>query len=100
MEKRRKKEGKGRKTGKIKSRGLYSFNFPLPRLSKKPLRRREPLQSITTDYLIAEARRVRMPAASIADISDGESRSAKFKLLFGVWLSQKTYEHLSVYATN
>ena len=65
MEKRRKKEGKGRKRGEIKNRGraggdgkgekrerppraliflssrLYSFNFPLPRLSKKPLRRRE-----------------------------------------------------------
>ena len=59
MEKRRKKEGKGRKTEEIKSRRrvgddgkgekagiflsprLYSFNFPLPRLSKKPLRRRE-----------------------------------------------------------
>ena len=30
-----------------------------------------------------------MSAASIADISDGESRSANFKLLFGVWLSRK-----------
>ena len=40
-----------------------------------------------------------MPAASIADISDGESRSAKFKLLFGVWLSRKKYERLSAYAT-
>ena len=47
-----------------------------------------PLQSIFIDYLIAEARRMGMPAASIADISDGESRSAKFKLLFGVWLSR------------
>ena len=37
-----------------------------------------PLQSIIIDYLIAEARRMGMPAASIADISDGESRSAKF----------------------
>ena len=48
-----------------------------------------PLQSIIIDYLIAEASRMGMPAASIADISDGESRSAKFKLLFGVWLSRK-----------
>ena len=30
-----------------------------------------------------------MAAALIADISDGESRSAKFKLLLGVWLSRK-----------
>ena len=59
-----------------------------------------PLKSIIIDYLIAEARRMEMPAASIADISDGESRSPKFKLLFGVWLSQKKYEHLSAYATN
>ena len=64
MEKRRKKEGKGRKTGEIKSRGragddgnpraliflsprLYSFNYPLLRLSKKPLRRRENLLLIS-----------------------------------------------------
>ena len=43
---------------------------------------------------------MRMPAASIADISDVESRSAKFKLLFCVWLGRKKYEHLSAYATN
>ena len=48
-----------------------------------------PLQSIIIDYLIAEARRMGMPAASIADISDGESRSAKFKLLFGVGSAEK-----------
>ena len=30
-----------------------------------------------------------MPAASIADISNGESRSAKFKLLFGVGSAEK-----------
>ena len=59
-----------------------------------------PSQGIIIDYLITEARRIGMPAASIADISDGESRSAKFKLLFGVWLSRKKYEHLSAYATN
>ena len=41
-----------------------------------------------------------MSAASIADISDGESRSANFKPLFGVWLSRKKYGHLSAYATN
>ena len=59
-----------------------------------------PLQSIIIDYLIAEARRIGMPATSIADTSDGESRSAKFKLLFGVWLGLKQFEHLSAYATN
>ena len=41
------------------------------------------------DYLIAEARRMGMPDASIADISDGESRSAKFKLRFGVCTAEK-----------
>ena len=41
-----------------------------------------------------------MSAASIADISDGESRSANFKFLFGVWLSRKKYGHLAAYATN
>ena len=41
-----------------------------------------------------------MSAASIAVISDGESRSANFKLLFGVWLRRKKYGHLSAYATN
>ena len=30
-----------------------------------------------------------MSAALIANILDGESRSANFKLLFGVWLSRK-----------
>ena len=38
-----------------------------------------------------------MSAAPIADISDGESRSANFKLLFGVWLSRKKYGHLSAF---
>ena len=46
-------------------------------------------QSIIIDYLIAEAGRMGVPAASIADISDGELRLAKLKLLFGVWLSRK-----------
>ena len=41
-----------------------------------------------------------MSAALIADISDEESRSANFKLLFGVWLGRKKYRHLSAYATN
>ena len=48
-----------------------------------------PLQSVIIDDEIAEARRMGMSAASIADISDGESSSASFKLLFGVWLSRK-----------
>ena len=53
VEKRGKKEGKGRKTGEIKSRGHvgdYSFNFPLPRLSKKPLRRREVQKELLISY--------------------------------------------------
>ena len=59
-----------------------------------------PLQSVIIDYQIAEARRMGMSAAWIADVSDGESRSANLKLLFGVWLSRKKYGHLSAYATN
>ena len=40
------------------------------------------MQSIIDDQ-IAEARSMGMSAASVADVSDGELRSAKFQLLFG-----------------
>ena len=54
-----------------------------------------PLQSIIIDYLIAEARRMGMPAASIADISDGESRSAKFKLF--VWCLAQPIKNMNIF---
>ena len=56
-----------------------------------------PLQSIIDDQ-IAEARSMGMSEASVADISDGESRLAKFKLLFGS--AEKQNGHISAYATN
>ena len=41
-----------------------------------------PMQSIIDDQ-IAEARSMEVSAASVADVLDGELRSAKFQLLFG-----------------
>ena len=56
-----------------------------------------PLQSSIDDQ-VTEARRMAMSAASVDDISDGESRSAKFKLLFGS--AKKKYGRISAYSTN
>ena len=51
-----------------------------------------PLQTISDDQ-VAEARNIGMSAASVADVSDEELRSAKFQLLFGS--AEKIINHSS-----
>ena len=64
---------------------VWHFNLLLlPQQLKRINIKQCPLQSIIDDQ-IAEARRMRMSATSIADISDksdGKPKSTKFKLLF------------------